>query len=106
MFTDLMKPEAIAEFTALGAVKAGCMLFDRPRRYGLPELAPDTSIIYFFDAHDREIGYWVVGLSDMCGPVIFAPNYRTWHASFLDKLQLEPLESPGLPVIPAAKGDV
>lgn len=76
----------IARFASLGATRAAC--FELPvRRYGILRYEPFTDLIYFFDAQNREIGYWsVLTPFNYNEPHVFAPNYRNWDASFLEKL--------------------
>lgn len=77
-----------AHFYALGAVKVGCpMATVRRHSRGGYTADPVTEIVYFFDAAGHEIGYWT-SLDRFFGetPVVFAPNYREWHPSFLAQL--------------------
>lgn len=93
--TDHISSEILEQFRDLGAVRAGCMLVQRPHwSTGTFVDEPDSNLVYFFDAREREIGYWTC-ISPWCGPVILAPNYRVWSPAFLARMVYEPLGQAG-----------
>ncbi len=67
------------EFIALGAVKYSNLDIDGDPLY---------EITHFWDAKDREIGFYnsVLKVSD-----VIAPNYRQWHQSFLEAQRFHPI---------------
>jgi hypothetical protein len=81
----------IERFKALGAVKAGCCQIRRYRHSD--EMVPFPDIVYFFDAENREIGYWTVLTPfNENEPIIFAPHYRTWDPAIFNNMYFRSLE--------------
>jgi hypothetical protein len=70
-------PQEVRErFRQLGAVRYSCSShIERDYWTGLPKVVEHDSIVHFWDAQGREIGFW----NDVCKVVqVFAPNYREW----------------------------
>ena len=72
----------VDRFKELGAVRYSHSLYWGHDGFGRRCQKPYTDLIYFWDEHGREVGYW--SSINPNRPTIFAPNYRQWGEDAID----------------------